>query len=103
MGKYKVIIWGLGNVGRSAVRMIAERTEMLELVAAVDVDPKKVGKDAGEVFGFAPVGVKVTSDIDAALRMQADVVMDFCPTEMDDEGTFMPSALGMAKALDAGK
>lgn len=103
MGKYKVIIWGLGNVGRSAVRMIAERKNTLELVAVVDVDPNKVGKDAGEVFGFPPVGVKVTSDIDAALGLDADVVMDFCPTEMDKTGTFMPSALGMAKALDAGK
>lgn len=103
MDKYKVIIWGLGNVGRSAVRMIAERTEMMELVAVVDVDPNKVGKDAGEVFDFPPVGVEVTSDIDAALAMDADIVLDFCPTEMDAKGTFMPSALGMAKALDAGK
>lgn len=103
MNKYKVIIWGLGNVGRSAVRMMAERKDSLELVAVVDVDPKKIGKDAGEVFGFPAIGVKVTSDIDAALKMDADVVMDFCPTEMDEKGTFMPSALGMAKALDAGK
>ena len=100
---YKVIIWGLGNVGRSAVRMIAERRKELDLVAVVDVDPNKVGKDAGEVFGFPPVGVTVTSDIDAALAMDADIVMDFCPTEMDQKGSFMPSALGMAKALDAGK
>lgn len=103
MGKYKVIIWGLGNVGRSAVRMIAERTNAFELVAVVDVDPKKIGKDAGEIFDFPKVGVNVTSDIDAALKMDADVVMDFCPTEMDEKGSFMPSALGMAKALDAGK
>jgi len=93
MNKYKVIIWGLGNVGRSAIRMIAERRDTLELVAVVDVDPKKIGKDAGEVFDFPPVGVNVTSDIDGALKMEADVVMDFCPTEMDKNGTFMPSAL----------
>ena len=69
MRTYKVIIWGLGNVGRSAVRMISERRNTLKLVAAVDVDPRKVGRDAGEVFGFEPVGVEVTSDIDAALAM----------------------------------
>ncbi|WP_289979336.1 hypothetical protein [Lactobacillus sp. UCMA15818] len=44
MNKCKVIIWGLGNVGRSAVRMIAERSQKIELVAAVDVDVNKIGK-----------------------------------------------------------
>lgn len=103
MSKYKVIVWGLGNVGRSAIRMISERKNILELVAAVDVDPKKVGKDAGEVFDFDPVGVKVTNDIDAALKMDADIVLDFCPTEMDKKGTFMPSAIRLSKSLDSGK
>ncbi|KFI73327.1 dihydrodipicolinate reductase [Bifidobacterium minimum] len=103
MRTYKVIIWGLGNVGRSAVRMISERRNTLKLVAAVDVDPRKVGRDAGEVFGFEPVGVEVTSDIDAALAMDADVVLDFCPTDMDDKGSFMPSAIRTVRALDAGK
>lgn len=103
MKKIKVIIWGLGNVGRSAVRMLEERRNAFELVAVVDVDPKKIGKDAGEYFGFPKAGVSVTNDIDAALNLEADVVMDFCPTEFDKDGTFMPSAIGMAKALDAGK
>jgi len=102
MKKYKVIIWGLGNVGRSAVRMISEK-KTLELVAAVDIDPNKVGKDAGEVFGFPAVGIKVTNDLDAALKLDADVVMDFTPTEMDKAGTFMPSARALCKVLDAGK
>ncbi|AKP67189.1 hypothetical protein [Companilactobacillus ginsenosidimutans] len=103
MSKTKVIIWGLGNVGRSAVRMLAERKNLFDLVAAVDVDPNKIGKDAGEVFDFDPVGVKVTDDIDAALKLDADMVLDFCPTEMDKKGTFMPSAIRLAKSLDAGK
>ena len=47
MKKYKVIVWGLGSVGRYAVKMIQSK-KSLELVGAVDVDPKKVGKDAGE-------------------------------------------------------
>lgn len=56
MKQYKVIVWGLGNVGRAAIRMIQEK-QSLQLVAAVDIDPKKVGKDAGEIFGFAKTGV----------------------------------------------
>ena len=49
MKQYKVIIWGLGNVGRAAVRMIGER-KSVKLVAAVDIDPNKVGKDAAGVL-----------------------------------------------------
>lgn len=66
MKQYKVIVWGLGNVGRAAVRMISER-QSVQLVAAVDNDPDKVGKDAAGLFGFPDIGVKVTHDIDAAL------------------------------------
>lgn len=102
MKTYKVIVWGLGNVGRSAIRMIGEK-KSLQLVAAVDVDPKKIGRDAGEIFGFPAVGVKVTADLDAALKLDADVVLDYTPTAMDKEGTFMPSAKMICKVLDAGK
>ena len=47
MKKYKVIVWGLGSVGRYAVKMIQSK-KSLELVGAVDVDPKKVGKTRGK-------------------------------------------------------
>ncbi len=47
MKRYKVIVWELGSVGRYAVKMIQSK-KSLELVGAVDVDPKKVGKDAGK-------------------------------------------------------
>lgn len=40
---YKVIIWGLGSVGRSALEIINAR-KSLKLVAAYDVDPKRSGK-----------------------------------------------------------
>lgn len=94
---------GSRNVARVAVRMISQKTNTLELVGAVDVDPKKVGKDVGEVFGFEPLGVKVISDLDESLQIPADIVLDFLPTKQDDEGTFMPSTPEMVKALDAGK
>lgn len=51
MRQYRVIIWGLGNVGRAAVRMIGER-QSVKLVAAVDNDPEKVGKDAAGYLAF---------------------------------------------------
>lgn len=102
MKTYKVIIWGLGNVGRAALRMIMDK-ESLCLVGAVDVDPNKVGKDVGEVFGFGKTGVLVSSDIDEVLKMEADVVLDYTPLVRDEKGGFTPSALDVCRALKAKK
>lgn len=98
----RVIVRGLGNVGRAAIRMIAEK-KSLELVGAIDVDPAKVGRDAGEVFGFAPVGVVVSDDVDAVLSQDADVVLDYTPLLRDEKGGFTPSAVELCRGLRAGK
>lgn len=102
MKKYKVIVWGLGNVGRAAVRMILEK-ESLTLVGALDVDPNKVGKDAGEIFGFGKSGVIVSSDVDQVFAMDADVVLDYTPLVRDEKGGFTPSAVEICRALKAKK
>lgn len=103
MKQYKVIVWGLGNVGRAAVRMISER-QSVQLVAAVDNDPDKVGKDAAGLFGFPDIGVKVTDDIDASLQLDADVVLVYTPLRHDPKtGAFTPSAEDMVKVLNAKK
>lgn len=102
MSHAKVIVRGLGNVGRAAIRMIAEK-DSLELVGVIDVDPAKVGKDAGEVFGFAPTGVVVSDDVDAVLAQDADVVLDYTPLVRDEKGGFTPSAVELCRGLKAGK
>lgn len=105
MRKHKVIVWGLGNVGRCAIQMIMEK-KSLELVGAVDVDPNKVGKDAGEIFGFGKAGVIVSDDADKVFAMDADVVMDYLPNIRDEKGGITcdaPSAHEMCRALKAHK
>lgn len=102
MKTYKIIVRGLGNVGRAAIRMIMEK-ESLCLVGAIDIDPKKVGKDVGEVFGFGKAGIIVSSDVDGVLAMDADVVLDYTPLVRDDKGGFTPSALEICRALKAKK
>ena len=101
---YKVIIWGLGSVARIAVRMIQER-KGLELVGAIDVDPRKVGKDAGEVFGFEKTGVIVSDDADQVLSQDADVVLAYLPTDLDAAGNInaKPAVDSFCKALNAKK
>ncbi|MFB6466765.1 hypothetical protein ACE38V_08045 [Cytobacillus sp. Hz8] len=98
MKKYKVIIWGLGNVGRAALRMCMEK-ESLELVGVLDVDPNKVGKDAGEIFDFGRAGVLVSNDMDKVFSMDADVILNYTPLIRDEKGEFTPSAMSIIKAL----
>lgn len=104
MKQYKVIIWGLGSVARVAIRMIQER-KSLELVGAIDIDPKKVGKDAGEVFGLGKAGVIVSNDADKVLAQEADVVLAYLPTGIDAQGNIdaKPAVDSFCKALRAKK
>ena len=66
MENYKLIIWGLGHVGKSAVRQIVQR-KSLQLVAVYDNDESKIGQDAGILSGVEELGVTVTNDLDAVL------------------------------------
>ncbi len=46
----RVIQYGLGPIGGAMARHVTERAG-LELVGGVDVDPRKAGKDLGEMIG----------------------------------------------------
>jgi hypothetical protein len=64
----KVMIMGLGPIGAGVARQLAARKNF-RIVAAVDVDPAKVGKDLGDVIGLGrKTGLRVTPDADAAIR-----------------------------------
>ncbi len=95
---YKVIQHSTGNVGQHALRAIIEHPD-LELVGLWVHSPEKVGRDAGELCGLAPVGVTATDDFDAILALDADVVShnatgDLRPHEAAEE---------MAALLRSGK
>jgi hypothetical protein len=94
----RVIQWSTGNVGRYALRAIIGHPE-LELVGLFVSSEAKDGKDAGELCGVPPVGVKATRDIDALLGLEADCV---CYTA--DAGMRPGEAVeDMAKILASGK
>jgi len=71
---YRVVVWGTGNVGRPAIRAVAAHRE-LELVGAIVANPAKVGRDAGELAGIAPLGVAATDDPSVALAADVDAVI----------------------------
>ncbi len=75
MARLKVMQFGLGPIGVRAARLVAAK-DSLRLVAAIDVDPAKVGKDVGDLDAGRPVGMQITSDAPKALdRTQPDVVL----------------------------
>ncbi len=64
----RVMVVGLGPIGARVARLLAGR-RAFRLVAAVDVDPSKIGQDVGRLAGLEEkLGVRVTADLDAAIR-----------------------------------
>ncbi len=64
----RVLIMGLGPIGAGVARQLLARRSF-KVVAAVDIDPAKAGRDLGEVLGTErPTGVKVSADVAAAIR-----------------------------------
>src|SRR2546423_7285250 len=56
--------YGIGPIGAEIARLLLTKP-WVKLVAAVDIDPKKIGKDVGEVIGLGrEVGIKVTSEVE---------------------------------------
>ena len=68
MDKIRVMQVGIGPIGQKVVSYMLER-KALNIVAALDLDPEKVGKDLGEVCGLGrDLGVTVSDDLEAAVR-----------------------------------
>ncbi|WP_082929789.1 dihydrodipicolinate reductase [Mycobacterium sp. 1164966.3] len=71
---FKVGVWGPGSMGLIALRGVVDHPE-LELVDLVVHSDAKVGRDAGDLCGIAPVGVLATQDPGPMLAGEADVVV----------------------------
>lgn len=74
--RIRVIIYGLGVIGRSAAKLVTERAGM-ELVGAVDCSPTFAGRDAGEVLELGrQLGFNVTDTLAETLaETEADAVI----------------------------
>ena len=70
---HRVIQWSTGNVGRFALRCIIGHPE-LELAGVWVSSAAKAGRDAGELCGLDPTGVRATTDANALLELDADCV-----------------------------
>ena len=74
----RVMIVGLGPIGAAVARQLAARKNF-KIVAAVDVDPAKLGKDLGELIGLGrKAGLRVVGDLAAAIRKARPQVAVLC-------------------------
>jgi len=72
----KIIQYGIGPIGLKVFGYLKNKPG-IQIVGAIDVDPRKRGVDLGELAGLAaPIGVKVSGDAAAVLNeIDADVVI----------------------------
>jgi 4-hydroxy-tetrahydrodipicolinate reductase len=68
--------YGLDDVGKQVVTLLARRPDV-DIVAALDTNPRNVGRDLGEVVGLGRgLGVLVSYDPELVVsRTEADVVL----------------------------
>ena len=79
MKSVRVVSYGIGVIGQKLATHLLEK-EGVEIVGAVDINPKLIGKDLGEVLSAKKLGVKISSDVDAVLDdAKPDIV---CHTTM---------------------
>jgi len=71
---WRVAQWAAGRIGRSAMRAVI-RHPSLELVGLYVHSEDKQGRDAGELCGLDPVGIKATRSIDELLGSRPDCVL----------------------------
>lgn len=77
MSKLRVVSFGVGVIGSMTAKFILEeKGRVMDLAGAYDIDPKKVGKDLGEVIGVdSSTGIKISNDLDKVLTKDVDVAI----------------------------
>ena len=71
---YRVVQWATGNIGARAMRAVIEHPHM-QLVGVMVHSADKAGRDAGELCGTGPVGIRATRSMDEVLGLGADCVL----------------------------
>lgn len=78
MSSIRVMHYGLGPIGAAVVTQVAMRSGF-KIVAAVDIDPAKAGRDLGDVAGLGKrLGIKVSADAVKALKAAKPDVVVHC-------------------------
>jgi hypothetical protein len=93
---YRVVQWATGRIGASSLREII-RSPTMQLVGVYVHSQAKEGRDAGELCGIPPVGIRATSDIDKIIALKPDCVVgnqEGC--NLDDVCRFLEAGINIA-------
>jgi hypothetical protein len=75
MMTYKVVQWATGSVGSDSLRLLIDDPDV-EIVGVYVYSDEKAGRDAGELVGRDPIGIRTTNNRDEILALaDVDVVM----------------------------
>ena len=79
----RIVQIGLGPLGQMMTPYLNER-DTLQVVAAADIDPHKIGQDLGSLCGLPrPLGVKVTGDLGEALKQKPHIAVITTVSELE--------------------
>ncbi|OBL15889.1 dihydrodipicolinate reductase [Mycobacterium sp. 1245499.0] len=92
----RVVVWSTGGVGSNAIDAIRRRPD-LKLVGVWVHSPDKVGKDAGELAGGAPLGVFATDDADALIACRPHCVV-YAASGPERDGAAVPDYVRLLSA-----
>jgi hypothetical protein len=95
---YRVAVWGPGIVGSACLRQLLD-SPAYKVVAVHGYNPDKDGKDVGELLGLPSAGVAITTDPEAILQSDAQVVLHSPRFAVD----MTDSDSDVVKLLTAGK
>jgi hypothetical protein len=94
--KYRVVQWATGRIGQASLRELI-RSPQFELVGVYIHSEAKEGRDAGELCGLSPVGVKATRNIDKIIALKPDcVVANQEGANVDDVCRFLEAGINIA-------
>ena len=75
----RIVVWGTGFVGRMVIAEVVKHPGF-ELVGVGVSNPDKVGRDAGDICGIAPIGLGATADVDELIALKPDALVHYGPT-----------------------
>jgi 4-hydroxy-tetrahydrodipicolinate reductase len=74
LGPVPVVVMGLGFIGQQIARA-AHASRELELVGAVDANPKLIGRKLGELLGDPSLGLKIQPELKAAIGRRSGGIL----------------------------
>jgi 4-hydroxy-tetrahydrodipicolinate reductase len=92
---YRVAQWATGRIGVMTLKELI-RSPQFELVGVYVHSAAKDGKDAGDLCGLPPTGVKATRDIDAVIKARPDCVVAYPEgANVDDMCRFLEAGINV--------